>query len=469
MVVTAIPSTPLIGFTVSKLNERFIEPDIERAFEWFISFLPAGEWTARKAAIEQYLAAILEPKRSRAEATDYHRVVGTGDRMGWYLYLIETSLYEPYRTEVNQAARILPVFSRLGSELDLLLKIGGVKEKAEEILNGSRSQPDSVLFEMLIALLWARNGWQNVAFIPTDPREKRPDIRAATGSEEWFVETKRMTTNSAYSQKERDKWLRMWGRLKDILINYRLPFVLDITFHVELETLNDDFARDNLAGKLKLVVCPCELISNEYWTVSVSFVDFDKIRKHFEKFYVKSHSRQLQLLIGGRWDRSRGFTMVMDASTGRMGGDRGDNEYVENINWAAGAYWHCDAERAYEKKARDIRSHLADAVQQLPASGRGVIHVGFETFDGELVEAERLERIVKTTAMFDPIGKDLRWVYCHLYEAYAPPDKAWYFDETIYYFGANKLPNPEPITQRASVVPNEMGTAPGAHWLREAP
>src|SRR5262249_22761013 len=151
----------------------------------------------------------------------------------------------------------------------------------------------------------------------------------------------------------------------------------------------------------------CELISNEYWTVNASFVDFDKVRKHLEKFCVKTHSRQLQELVGGRWERSRGFTMVMNASIGRVGGDRGVNEYVNDIRWAAGVYWQCDAERAYEKKARDIRSHLADAVEQLPANGRGVVHIGIETFDGELVEAERFKRILNTFSSFNPKGTDL--------------------------------------------------------------
>lgn len=220
---------------------------------------------------------------------------------------------------------------------------------------------------------------------------------------------------------------------------------------------------------MKLVACPCELVSNEFWTVKVSFVDFNRIRQHFAKYYVKNHSRQLQELVGGGWQRGRGFTMVMSGSKVRMGEGHVLNEYVKNIDWAAGAHWHCDAERAYENKARDIRSHLSKAVEQLPASGRGVIHVGLETLDGELVEAERFERILRTTTMFDPTGKDLRWVYCHLYEAYAPPDKAWYFDETIYQFGVNKVPNPEPLTLRASVVPNEEGAKPGMHWLRDAP
>jgi hypothetical protein len=415
------------------------------------------------------LEALVEPKKAKRPTSEYYRLVGNEDRIGWYLYLVETSLYAPSRTEVNQAARVLPVFSRLGSDLALLQTIDGIEAKAAKMLDVSNEHPDSGLFEMLIALLWARNGWKNVVFIPANATEKRPDIRAATGAEEWFVETKRMTTNSEYSQKERDKWLRMWNRLRDALIASRLPVVLDITFHVELETLDDNFARDQLAGKLRFVTCPCELISNEYWTVRVSFVDFDRIREHFARYYVKSHSRQLQELVGGRWQRGRGFTMVLNAPTVRIGEGCVLNEYVEEIRWAAGAHWHCDAERAYEKKARDIRSHLSKAVEQLPAGGRGVVHVGIETFDGEFVEAERFERILKTTAMFDPNGKDLRWVYCHLYEAYAPPDKAWYFDETIYQFGASNSPNPEPLTLRASVVPNEVGAAPGVHWLRDAP
>jgi hypothetical protein len=449
---------------------RSVNSDIERAFNWFLSFLPPGEWASRKAAIEQDLEAIFDSTKPRAAGTDFYRLVGPEDQMGWYLYLVETSLYEPRRTEVFQAARVLPVFRRLGMDIDVLPKIGGIDQKVFEMLNYSKGQPDSVLFEMLIALLWARNGWKDAAFIPADPTQKRPDIRAANGTDEWFVETKRMTTHSAYSQKERDKWSRMWSLLKHALIQARVPVVLDITFHVELETLDDDFPRDQLVGKLPLVANPCELISNETWTVSVSFVDFGRIRAHLEKFNVKTHSTQLMELVGGRrCGRGDGFSMVMNGSTFREGEGRVVNEYVEDINWAAGVHWRCDAERAFENKARDIRAHLAKAVEQLPASGRGVIHVGIETYDGELVEVERFRRIIHTAGMFNPNGKDLRWVYCHLYEAYVPPDRAWDFDETIYQFGANKTSNPEPITQRASVVPNEEGAESGVHWLRDVP
>lgn len=160
---------------------------------------------------------------------------------------------------------------------------------------------------------------------------------------------------------------------------------------------------------------------------------------------------------------------MMLATTGRMGGGRGVNEYVSDIRWAAGAYWRCDAGRAVEAKARDIRRHLADAVSQLPAAGRGVVHVGHETPDGEAVEAERFGRIIDTVTAFDAAGKDLRWVYVHLYESYSPPDAEWVLDETVYRFGAACAANPEPLALHYTVLPGEAGSGPGAHWLRAAP
>jgi len=444
------------------------DPDIERAYEWLQSFLPPGEWDTRKSLIEEHLEVLFKPKASMAEANGFHRLVGTADRIGWYLYLVQTSQHEPYRTEVHQASRVLPIFKRIGADLDELLKIDGIAAQAAKLVAAS-GQPDSVLFEMLVALLWSKNGWSDVAFIPASPTEKRPDIRAASWNNEWFIETKRMATNSGYAQKERDKWLRMWKKLSPCLVKNNFPFILDITFHVELEAFNDDFLVDQLESKLKFVTAPCDLITNPTWDVSVRFVDFEKIKAHLEKQYVKSHSRQLQELVGGSWDRNKGFTFIMSASVVRLGGDRGINQYVDELDWAAGAYWHCDADRANEAKARDIRSHLSDAVNQLPANVHSVIHVGLETPDGEQVEAERYARILNTVGWFDAKGKDLRWVYTHLYESYAPPDKAWYFDETIYKFGLNQDVNSEPIAMHSTVVPPEVGGISGVHWMRDAP
>lgn len=469
LIIVSNPTDPRPDIPMSSPSASE-DPDVKRTLDWLLSFMQPGEWDRRKAAVKAHLQEIHRPRASLREGTGVRAIKADQDQIAWYLYLAETSLLDPVSNEVNQASRVLPVFARLGSDFDRLQKIGGVDTKVRELLTKSKTTPDSVLFEMLVALLWARKGYPDVTFIPADPSEKRPDIRAASPAGEWFIETKRLSTNSEYSEKERAKWLRMWRLLKDCMIRDRLSVVLDIAFHVELETLDDAFARDQLQGKLKLIHGSCHLISNDTWDVHVGFVDYDRINKHFDQYYVKQYSRQMMELVGGKWERGKGFTFVANTTNVRIGPGEVGNEYVDRLHFAAGAYWHCDAARAYEKKARDIRSHLADAVNQLPASGRGAVHIGVETMDGELVEAERYERIVNTVSKFDALGKDLRWVFCHLFESYAPPEKPWYIDETVYWFGTGPSPGLLPLARPIStVVPDEEGHRPGVHWLRAAP
>src|SRR5579871_5797538 len=98
------------------------DPDIERAFNWMLSFLPADDWERRKSAIETHLEGLFASP-NEADTDRFYRLVGTEDRIAWYLYLVQTSQHEPYRTEVHQASRVLPVFKKLGTELTQLLSI----------------------------------------------------------------------------------------------------------------------------------------------------------------------------------------------------------------------------------------------------------------------------------------------------------------------------------------------------------
>lgn len=446
-----------------------IDPNIRRALEWFLGFLEPQEWNKRKEAIETHLQSILEPRRSREEALTSEPISIKDDRMGWYLYLAETSLYATYKYELIQGARVLPIFERLGRHFELLQRIHGIENKVRNLLYANRSQPDSGLFEILIALLWVRNGWPLVEFIPEEPPEKRPDIHAESEEQEWFIEAKRLASNSRYSQREREKWLSMWRHLRDFLIDYRLPYVLDIVFHVELGTLPESYLGDELAGKLRLISPPCEIVSNDIFDVSVAPVDFETARKHLRNNYVKYPSGQLNQLIAGRYDPSRGFTYVVGGRVIRIGEGRTNNQFLDTMDFAAGAVWHCDAEGSIAGKARDIRRHLAEALEQLPGSGPGVVHIGLETLDGRPVELERYRRIVNSVSSFDARGKDLRWVYCHLYQSYAPIDQPWVIDETVYYFSDEHVQNEEPLSHRFTLLPEGDASKSGFHWLLDSP
>lgn len=446
-------------------NQAPSDPEIAMAYDWLKSFITSQQWANRKTNIESYLENVLEAKQSRTEAVKLQPVAIYQDKIAWYLYLAETYLYSPVKYEPIQGARIMPIFKRFGADFNALQTIKGVNERANRMLLSERSDPDSVLFELLTALLWVKNDWSEVEFIPEAPPEKRPDIRAASYNGEWFIECKRLITNSVYSQNERENWLRMWRNLGNLLIEYQKPFVLDIVFHVELEGLPDNFLVDELAGKLKLISHPCEVISNEVWSVSVELVDFKKVHAHLKKNYVKMPSEQLNELVGGKRDPNKGFTCVTLGEYVRIGDGIGNNQYLDELSFAAGAYWSCDAEMSIEKKARDIKGHLVTALKQLPEVSKCVIHIGLETPDGRLVEAERYKKIFNTVQQFDSFGKKLEWIYCHLFQSYAPPDESWVFDETVYYFGKNQ----GPLKIGSMVVSDAEKSMDGVHWLRDTP
>ncbi|MEP3481128.1 MAG: hypothetical protein ABJZ55_17905 [Fuerstiella sp.] len=453
---------------VSFDKHHAFDEDVERAFDWLISFLPMSDWTNRKARIHKFLEEALRPDTAITQ-DQIARLCGKDDAIAWYLYQVHMTQHEPCSAEPAQASRILPVFKRLGMNLEVVKELHGINAQVERLLGASRNHPDQVLFEILIAVVWKLNGWDEVSFIPPSKSQKLPDLKAIRGNDTWHVETKRMMPHSGYSRKEREKWLKIWALLKTTLMEGRYPFILDVTFHTEMLALDDSVLVEKLADKLKLVTFPCHLVSDDTMDVHVSFVDLRKIKRHLEDWSVKMPSRQLIELIGGRWDRSSSFTHVMKCATRRAGDAGGLNLYVDEIDWAAGAYWHCDAEKATEAKARDIRSHLSKAVSQLPDAGPGVIHVGMETYDGEAVEAERFERIMRTVTAFDTGGKDLQWIFAHLMECYSPPDKSWVADETVYPFGrGNREDSPVPMS--SCLVPHEMfDHVHAAHWMRDAP
>ena len=452
--------------------------ELQCILEWFLGFIKPVEWQERKRVIEKRLDEIHRPKKSRQDATNYESIsFQKHDRMGWtmswYLYLAEMLLTEPTKYEPIQGARVIPIFERLGSDFELLHRIGGINEKVERLLSfGKRGtlEPDSTLFEILVALLWKRNGWEDVSFIP-EASKKSPDIRAASGSKEWIIECKRLNGSSEYSQRERKKWLKMWRHLRNYLVDKQIPAVLEIVFHIELESLPDDFLVKQLSGKLPLLSSRCIVISNEQWQVSFDTVDFDKARAHLEQFHVKIPSTQLCELIAGYRDPNRSFTPVVLGKSEHFGEGRANNKYLISMEFAAGAFWYCDAKQSIDKKARDITEHLAKAVKQLPENKKSVIHVGLETLGGVLVENKRYERIFNKVMNFDRSGKDLRWIYCHLFQSYAPPDRDWVIDETIHYrhFNHTDFETSQPLAYNGVLVTAQDTHVSGVHWLRDTP
>jgi hypothetical protein len=252
-----------------------------------------------------------------------------------------------------------------------------------------------------------------------------------------------MSKSSQYSISEREKWLRMWNPLARFLDRGRYPFLLDITFHKELKSLPDNLLEQELIPKLRLVAIPAVLVDNTTWTVSLRFIEMDEVRQRQKGMLLKLGSPLLIQVITGRYDSAKGCTHVLSSQPAP------DNlSYVEDVEFAAGAIWYCDATQAIRRKARHIKAHLAEAVDQLPDDEPGVVHVGLESHDGGIIEVARLDRIKDEIRDFDPRGKLLTYVYVHTFDPRVTPEKPWDFGESVAWLsriGAGHEPLEHPM------------------------
>jgi hypothetical protein len=414
-----------------KVMENSSERDeIRAAFDWLVGIIGGRQWARRKSVVEKHVNTVLKPKSKLVPLySESARVLYPEDQFAWYLYLTESYLSHPENYDFAQGSRVIPIMKSIGRWIHLVEDIEGLRKRMSKMANEGKKEADSGLFEALVALAYARNGHCTVKFIKEYSERKTCDLSIATNETTWMVECKRLSKSSEYSITERMKWLKMWQYLNNYFVRSRHSVVLDIHFHVELMRLDDDFIAHNVIPKLKLVGSAGIIVDNEVWTVSVEPTDYGRIRKVLDHTYVKINSAILNDIIAGPFESGRGFTCVIEAKNSHL-----YPNYLEDISFAAGAIWSCDAEEAIQKKARDIRKHLAEAINQLPSGSPAIIHIGLEAQDGNIVEKERFFRILKTLIQFDPYGKDLHWVYIHIFEPRVPIDKNWEFFETVYPF-----------------------------------
>ena len=436
------------------------DSSVQAALDWFLCFVESSLWENKKDKIKQHLRNVFKAKNSPILPPlepDSAKVLYPYDTFFWYLFLAHSYNTELEYYEFSQGARIVPIFSIIGQHLDLLKKASGVDELVQRIFRSEKTNPDSALFELLVGLAYLRNYWTKVTFLKPTRVTKTPDILAESSRKHFFVECKRLSKSSVYSEQERKIWLRMSQPLRQYFIDKKKPLIVDITFHVELRLLDQNLFENSLLSKLDLVATRGTLIDNDVWTVSVDFVDFSKIRRHMQKYRVKNPSSSLIELIFNQYEPGRGYSPVLECRSP-------ESTYIEDIYFAAGAVWSCDAEEAIDKKSRHIHRHVAEACSQLPDGQPGNIHIGIESHDGFIVENARFTKIMHHFASFEAKGKEMHWVYCHIFDPRTPPDNNWDFGETVLTFKSVHA-GPEPLHLAPAVVlPDYAKRKNGVFW-----
>lgn len=449
------------------MKNQLVDIDIKTAYEWFRTFISDEEWLSRKNKIETYLSTVVRSASPFAEPiSEGTLLVIKDDQIGWYMYLVHTYLFEPHKYEFYQGARVVPLFKRIGMNIELVKQIDGIRRKIRDMFTKRTAEADAILFEILTGLLWARNGWE-VKILKEGKGGKTPDFEVTKGTEKYQVECKRQMKTADYAYRETKKRQLMVSQISRILLQYNV--LLDITFHVELLSLPDSYLLDLLGEVIPRTKVSGKIISNPMIDVDLSFVDIEGIQRHLDQFLVKNGSPQLLELITKKEVDHSAFTSGFIGSYFFLGDGEANNLYVDGIQNAFGVHCYCDAENSINAKARDVKKQITSAISQFDPESDGIIHIGMETFDGPAVEFARLDKITNTMSSIDPESNKLCWIFYHYFQSYTRSNEPWLFDETV--STASPFVNPVlPISNTFLVIPEEeVSIENNSHWLRDLP
>jgi hypothetical protein len=414
-------------------GDPVLEGRIQAGIQLFLNEMPASEWTARRRAI---VTALVEKTaiqtNGRAGLAEAASLRIREDEIAWYLYLCELAVDAPLCIETSQAQRSVPFIASIGAKAHLVPKVAGFQRKISELLTVYKSNPDGLIFELLVALGYAEKGW-DVEFIPESRDSKSPDFIARRPGREVFVECKRLARTTEYSESERTTFLKLWDMATSELLKNKQWIWMHATFHVEVQTLPKEFLVDLLRSNLPLRTPEAILRDDEFATIKARLMNRPAIRDHLKNFMVKDHSPMLNSLMGGDWAPDNSSVTAYYAAHHQIARTcevPALGRYVDDLGFACGITRVFDSPESIDKKAKDITKLLSKAVDQVPRHGQSIIHIACETMEGAAVEERRTEKVRLNIPQFMS-DKPVAEVRFHRIHAHSRPDMLFEIDERV--------------------------------------
>lgn len=455
---------------ISDMHKDPVVISIKSAVGYFKSFMSEEVWGRRKSKVERYFLGVTRSivESNTKDSMEYNNRMAFFDKwIDWYIYLAEVCSESGFGYDEAQWARIKPFFMKIGASLELVKNIAGVEVRVKNMLYSKDNNADSVLFELIVAIAYAEQGWQ-VEFIPEiKGGKKTPDLKVVRGGEILFVECKRFQKVTDYSEAERSAWLVQWNTLLPEMIKCGVPVLVDVNFksevHLQEPGLVAKLFRSTLENKVRYINTPeCDIFLRP--------INYPKMWEHFSKHAVKFPSAQINALIDPRWQAHTSYTLAMDAKFRAMPkGDSALNRFVEIIRAVFCARWECTAEISIDKKARDVRTLLDKAVEQAPADGRTVIHIAYETLHGPNIEFVRDRKIFELVESYEFGEKDVACIFCHAIQPSSHPDGVIELAETTRFF--NRSLNADyvlPGNQLLFTCHGAEISFNDTHWMQDA-
>ncbi len=442
------------------------------ALNWFIETMGTDQWEVRSSEIVSYFNGIIATEKTKEpDGKDFVPIAVYADWMGWYMYLIENLVDRPECDEPMQSSRIIPFFSAIGRNIEELKKVRGIEDRLRELLIDRNNQPDSTLYDLVVAATYLRNGW-NVSFIKETPgKGKTPDFMIWKGNICFQVECKRLQKTAEYSEAERQEWIKRWKPLSQIMEADSVSLHVDVTFHVPLESTGlDCLTRIFTKIRPHLKTGKPSTLQVDGVTMEVRPIDVDVWERHFREFSVRSPSPQMIILLVGGYSPFGKYTHGIQPTSievrGKDDGKHVCNVFFAGIKKAYSAEWRSLSEESINMKAKDVKRKLSQAVAQLSENCPGIVHIGYETHEGPVVEFARKNKIDASIIGFDPGSKNLHAIFINAMQPSTGQDGFGFecAETTLSYACANRTSPDDILSDNLILQTDDLETDQTTHW-----
>ena len=296
------------------------------------------------------------------------------------------------------------------------------------MLRPAEPHPDGGIFELAVALRYAREPGLVVEFIP-EQAHRMADLLVKDaydlGLDGIHVECKRLRP-SVYENAEKKRVNEILDRVNDIIHAHKLSISIDVTFTSELTAVPLDY----LINRLK-TMAPFEAVKDEgaswkdeHGQGSIRPSDLSAVRRDTDGSYLIVGSKLARLLAGGvRLEEQ--FHLV-------CGGKPYPNDprFIDEIRYGSVVFWRCSSEQSIDARARHVKSKLADIDRQVARAPFAIAHIGMDVERDNLAADLRRERNLATLACFRPNSKLIE-VDLHYFMPRASEEVSWMIDETV--------------------------------------
>lgn len=427
-------------------------PELSLGVAYFRDLMGKEEWeTRREAAAWRFYRSLVGEQK---DPTGEGRFYGLEDLFGWYLFLGEALTDHPQNYEVFYGSRVVPVLAAIGRNLELIPEIDGFADRALRLIGPEKSQPNGGLFEMLIAMAYARDG-ASVAFKPEERgRAKTHDLDVDVHGVSWAVECKRLEAGE-YVESERARKRELWMPATQMIVPTGRSIYASVDFSVELSDVPDEYLTRYVAAFLRSGR-ENTLWSDEFASGIIGDLDLEPLQTALKVGHILYPGPVYNKLLTGSYIRYDNLNTVQKVKYAE------NPHFIDEVAQAVVLRTRSLSEGAVEKKARDIKRKLAEANRQLPEDRPGVIHVGIEALGDDVIERRRYEKIMETISDFDPAGKPLSFIYWHYFAPEASPEETWAIDETMQWRGIRG--DRRPLSLTSLLLPPEAMGREGMHW-----